>query len=565
MATPTLVQHTASTTSPSNKGAGGNLFRFTLPNPVLAGNCLVFGISYQWDAARTIAITDNNGNTWPTSPAVTVTDGANVITAIFVLPNANAGATRTTVTFDGGSKVIAASPTGATEAGTTVTITTTTAHGLLAGQVVSVADVGVAGYNGTFIVATVPTTTTFTYTAAAGLAASGGGTAYVVVQPFQYTVSEFNNVATVTPVNGTSSTAAVSAPGLTSGLFTPGNNDANGGNLIWTYCFDTSNQGSGNKVSSFAAGTGFTLLDADIAWGTDDNMHHAAEYFVQATSAAINPGITATMSPANDVFNVVSVALKAAVAGTAPATTGIRIVRIVHLTKAVFALNESWQLQFPCIGNLILLVATDPGVMNITSVTDSKGNTYTSQSPDTTEPQFWFAGSATPDANLILTLHTSGTPLGTSVTVYDIIGAAPSPFDVAAGVPNFVDTGGLNVVDVPAITPTNIGLTVAAAEFNNGPTSGLDTGSPAGAIFDCVYSPHQTDADVMDNADGRAHLYNSDLSLEHWNWVVANRGITCTVSGLAVHFKAATTAAFEDDSWSRPFILPDDLIVSVYG
>jgi len=73
---------------------------------------------------------------------------------------------------------IAASPAGATENGFLVTITTSAAHGLAAGQSVTIAGVGVAGYNGTFAVLSVPSGTQFTYVAgASGLAASGGGTA----------------------------------------------------------------------------------------------------------------------------------------------------------------------------------------------------------------------------------------------------------------------------------------------------------------------------------------------------------------------------------------------------
>jgi hypothetical protein len=72
---------------------------------------------------------------------------------------------------------IAASPTGATEAGNTVTITTTAAHGFIAGQTVAISGVGVAGYNGSFKITGV-TATTFTYTdPTSGLPNSGGGTA----------------------------------------------------------------------------------------------------------------------------------------------------------------------------------------------------------------------------------------------------------------------------------------------------------------------------------------------------------------------------------------------------
>src|ERR1700730_14754777 len=73
---------------------------------------------------------------------------------------------------------IAASPNGASENGFLVTITTTAAHGLSANQSVTVAGVGTAGYNGTFPVVSVPSSTQFTYIAgASGLATPGGATA----------------------------------------------------------------------------------------------------------------------------------------------------------------------------------------------------------------------------------------------------------------------------------------------------------------------------------------------------------------------------------------------------
>jgi len=99
---------------------------------------------------------------------LTVVD-ENVVVAITASPN---GATQPAAV------TIVASPAGATENGFLVTITTTSAHGLSAGQSVTISGVGVSGYNGTFPVVSAPTSTTFTYIAgASGLAASGGGTA----------------------------------------------------------------------------------------------------------------------------------------------------------------------------------------------------------------------------------------------------------------------------------------------------------------------------------------------------------------------------------------------------
>ncbi|MBS1913342.1 MAG: hypothetical protein JST22_15245 [Bacteroidetes bacterium] len=76
---------------------------------------------------------------------------------------------------------IAASPNGATVSGTTVTITTTGAHGLATNNWVAIQNVACAGYNGTFQVTGAPTSTTFTYTVPSGIAStltpSGSGSA----------------------------------------------------------------------------------------------------------------------------------------------------------------------------------------------------------------------------------------------------------------------------------------------------------------------------------------------------------------------------------------------------
>ena len=184
-------------------------------------------------------------------------------------------------------------------------------------------------------------------------------------------------------------TARQAGASLTSGSFTPGNNNANGGNLIWSY-FAIACGASGNP-SSFVPGASFSLLDADIAWNTRQGFPHASEYSVQTTTAAINPGMTA-IGDTTDQYNGVSVALKAAAAGTPP-PGGIRIVRMLHMTSNVPP-TTTWPLQVPSLGNLIVLATNENNVINVTSVSDSNGNAYTKKEPDLSEPQIWFAGDA---------------------------------------------------------------------------------------------------------------------------------------------------------------------------
>jgi hypothetical protein len=67
---------------------------------------------------------------------------------------------------------------GATAVGTTATVTTSAPHGLATGNGVAVVGVANNAYNGGFVVASVPTSTSFTYTAlAAPSGSSSGGTA----------------------------------------------------------------------------------------------------------------------------------------------------------------------------------------------------------------------------------------------------------------------------------------------------------------------------------------------------------------------------------------------------
>lgn len=90
------------------------------------------------------------------------------------------GMSITPSTISGVAFSIASAPTGATESGNTVTITTTATCTFTTNQAVTISGVGVSGYNGSFVVLTPGCNggSTFTYTnATIGLGTSGGGTA----------------------------------------------------------------------------------------------------------------------------------------------------------------------------------------------------------------------------------------------------------------------------------------------------------------------------------------------------------------------------------------------------
>jgi hypothetical protein len=354
------------------------------------------------------------------------------------------------------------------------------------------------------------------------------------VIPFQYTISEFYNVATTAPVTGTSAAAAVAGPNVGSGTFTPANNDANGGNLIWSY-FAPGEPASANP-SVFSPTASFNLLDADIAWQSNQGFPHATQYGVQGISGPINPGLTATGDA--DLFNGVSVALRASGAGTAP-PPGIRIVRVAHFTDHIPPANGMWKLQFPTTGNLVAFVVNESPVINITDVTDSKGNAYTLRQPDASEPQWWHTANSSPDTNLMLNLAISGVPARATVQAYDIAGADANPFEAVAGYPAANTSNVTVVANAPSITPLSAnGLTLAMFSLGLGPSTGFAAGAPTGAIFDAVYYAGETDADMMENACGLGHVYNTDTTLQNWNWAITaipnNSGM-----GTAISFRAA--------------------------
>ena len=109
---------------------------------------------------------------------------------------------------------------GATESGTTVTITTdSNGHrALVVGQQVTISGVSEPGYNGTFIVTAVPSKTTFQYTApTSGLPNSGSGSAsflststltggtYLISGTFQFTGANIVTNAANIVLNGPAS------------------------------------------------------------------------------------------------------------------------------------------------------------------------------------------------------------------------------------------------------------------------------------------------------------------------------------------------------------------------
>lgn len=337
--------------------------------------------------------------------------------------------------------------------------------------------------------------------------------------PFQYTVSEYNNVATSSPVNGSSSAANDAGASISAGAFTPTtNNDANGGNVIWSYFAIAA--GASQNPSSFVPGSGMTLLDGDIAWNTNQGFPHASQWQLQATSASINPTVTAT-GDTND-FNAVALALKVASAGT-PKPAGIHVDKFIHMTSNVPP-SSSWTLQFPVGGNLRVMTCNSlVPVINITAVTDSEGGSWTKINPSSDEPQIWYRQNTTPNNALTVTLSISGSPATASPRFYDISGAQASSIGATAGKATTSVNGASLITGYPVITPqSSSSLIIVRGELGQGP--GLGVTSPSGATWLLTTYSGEQDTDLMENADFEGISYNGNILQKSFDWIITAQG-----------------------------------------
>lgn len=356
---------------------------------------------------------------------------------------------------------------------------------------------------------------------------------------FQAVVSEFYNVASASPADGSSGNASSSAPDITAGSFTT----TTAGDLLYFYGFDSS---PGGALTNFTEPSGWTLLSADNQWGM------VAQYAIQASAGATNPALTATAG--SDSFNAVALALKSASQGTAPA--GIRIVHVYHTF-----FNANTPIQFPTSGNLLLVnTAFSSNQNDLIAMSSNPGNTWTYLSPYAA-PQIWFATNATTSSTLIVKPTVSS--LGVTLVLYDVTGATASPYDTAAGNPTASTNSAANQTifyNMPAITPTTNGLVFVVMANGIGPTTNMVGG---GQILDSITYGGQIDASTMDNSDGYGHYFNSTGGAVSFGWDMNSSSLPNSSEAMAIAFKAAasqniiapqiTAVAFSNNSFVVSF------------
>ena len=355
----------------------------------------------------------------------------------------------------------------------------------------------------------------------------------------QAVVSEFYNVATTNAFDG----SVASSTSRTAGTITT----TAPGDLIyeWGASLSSSDDNGGAfNGTSITAGTGFTLLSADLQVGSGD------QYYIQPAAGPITPTFEASGS---EVWGSVAIALKSATAGTLPAP-GIRIIHLQHtLMQAVRAQNreEPIVMQFPSSGNLLIGLYNAAGPF-ATNVTDSLGNVWSL--PDEAKiidddgvvsAQIVYAANAQTSPNLGgITVSITETGIGDMMfNLYDVTGAAASPFDLATTLQDVNDT--FTPHTTGSITPrTTNGLVIHVNSITFHQEHEMT--SPAGGAFDTVTNNFESpDVSTLDMDNAYAHIYNSTT-----NPVDFTFNSCCVQQGVGPW--AGVTVAFKGDGNATP-------------
>jgi len=352
---------------------------------------------------------------------------------------------------------------------------------------------------------------------------------------------EYYNVAISDAVGGTASSTTAVSPTISSGTLSP--SAAAPGNLVLHYSMDNVGEVGGQNttaVTAWSAGSGWTVLGGDI-----NNSHDTSSFALQARIADgtnFNPAMTATQAVA-DTFNSIAVEIKAASAGTAPAA-GIRIIKQQFYVNTALTVPGSWTEFFPSQGNLLAAANIYPG-STTSAITDSNGNPWTQAHTDVGTPAIQYAQNPATSSTLTVTVPLTNANANTTITLYDITGAATSSVLAQAVTVDDTDASDASVINnAPSITPLNPnGLIIVATGIGQGPLTGFASGAPATALFMPVTYPGETDFDTFDNADGYAHnYYGTSLTQQNYNWTIPPQ-VSNSWNAAAVEFKAPPGAA----------------------
>ena len=334
--------------------------------------------------------------------------------------------------------------------------------------------------------------------------------------------------AGVVAIDGSGGGASGSGSAATATALSPGGSD-----LLYQIVYTP-----GAQPTTFAAAAGDTLLSADVRDGW-------AGQYGPATAGA--PSI-ALGSKQHWVTG--AILLRSGAAGGVPG--GMRIVRLQHenLPQSTAAGGDAnadpfanpTPIEFPTSGNLIVAeIAGGNGTSSppaLTSIADGQ-NTWRSAEKATKGDcmaQIWYAAKTTANPALPISLTWEATDTDASALLYDVIGAASSPFDVANGGGATGDAIG-NLTLPFTLTPSAAGELVFVAtpwDYNTG-------GDLTGKLFDADITSGESQSGPfpVDENNGWGHAVSTSTAPMSFTWVPYYSSLSFgTYAGVAAAFKA---------------------------
>lgn len=378
--------------------------------------------------------------------------------------------------------------------------------------------------------------------AAAGLTTFELNVGATNIQPVSIAIYEYNNIATSSPVDVTASSINQSGTSLATGSMTT----TVDGDLILFVAHPASN--IGGNPTSWAAGSGFTLMEADIAWTSAQGYPKATQTQIQSTHGAITPAITIN-GDATDAFNCIAIALKTASAGTQ--YTGMRVLKHIEFCNNNLT-TTTWKFQNPALGNLRAWGSTFSSG-SITSCADSDSNTYTEAGFTTDSCVCFFAQNTTVNSTLTttLTFPAGSIPNGFVFQFYDIVGAKTSGQPGAVASTDLIANATATFAHAPDFTPqSSNGSLILYFMQNQGTGAGsgptLNITSPAIAVWAGMTYTNHTGGGQFDFGDGWGiGTNNTSTATQNVTWsLTAIPGNN--LAGAAIEFLPAATAVIEN-------------------
>jgi hypothetical protein len=290
--------------------------------------------------------------------------------------------------------------------------------------------------------------------------------------------------------------------------------------LLWQWAINAGGGGSvPNSVSSFTAGS-----QSNITWqllGTSLFDGNATQAGVQTVAGAINPTFT---SGSSQNFSSCAVALKAVTAGQ----QNPQPFRVLHM------LHEQWPqsgnnpsvLEFPSSGNLVIVSMAGGGSL-VSGISSNPANSWSATGPGVVysggnpASQIYYAANATTSSSMTLNVTRNNNVSDGTYMMYDVAGAAASPFDKDSGgqAANQATIANPFTTCTNCLTPSASNeLIIANAQWNWCTANGAS--SPNGSLFDASTDTVNSvnGPEYVDQNGGWLHFYDPNTNPVTITW-----------------------------------------------